>query len=117
MTSGYQRAVRALVRYADGPERLGHLALELASEAGEVANEIKKVYRDDGGRLSPERRARLLDELGDVLWGAIALIDACGGDEGEVRQENIAKLTRRMVERGRLAPAEGAAIARVMEEG
>ena len=117
MTSGYQRAVRALVRYADGPERLGHLALELASEAGEVANEIKKVYRDDGGRLSPERRARLLDELGDVLWAAVALIDACDGDEGQVRRANVIKLTRRMAERGHLAPDEAAAIARLMEQG
>ncbi len=115
--SNYQRAVRALVRYAAGPERLGHLALELASEAGEVANEIKKVYRDDGGRLSDDRRTRLLDELGDVLWAAVALIDACDGDERAVRRDNVAKLTRRMVERGRLAPEEAAAISRLMEGG
>ncbi len=114
MTTGYQRAVRALVRYEDGPERLARLALELASEAGEVANDVKKVFRDDGGALTPERRARPLDELGDVLWAAAALIDACGGDQRAVERANVAKLTDRFVARGLFAPEEAAAVRRLV---
>jgi len=45
-----------------------YVALGLAGEAGEVANDVKKIFRDDGKELSPERKKRILGELGDVFW-------------------------------------------------
>lgn len=47
---------------------LTYTALGLVGEAGEVANAIKKVQRDDGGVLTDAARTKLLGELGDVFW-------------------------------------------------
>lgn len=45
-----------------------YVRLGLISEIGEVAGQVKRFIRDDGGVLTDERREKLLDELGDVLW-------------------------------------------------
>lgn len=42
--------------------------LGLVGEAGEVADKIKKVYRDNDRRFDAERRESIARELGDVLW-------------------------------------------------
>jgi len=49
-------------------EELQYIALGLAGEAGEVANLIKKVVRDDGKVLTEEKRDKLIAELGDCFW-------------------------------------------------
>jgi NTP pyrophosphatase (non-canonical NTP hydrolase) len=53
-------------------ERLAAAALWLASEAGEVAAEVRKAVTSAMGVDVPQdaaaARARLRDELGDVLW-------------------------------------------------
>lgn len=40
----------------------------LTGEAGEVSNEVKKMYRDDNGELTSERLNKIKEEMGDVLW-------------------------------------------------
>lgn len=42
-------------------------------EIGEAQGKAKKILRDDGGTVLPERRAALIDELGDSVWYAAAL--------------------------------------------
>lgn len=42
--------------------------LGLCGEAGELANQAKKIIRDDGGILTPGRRVKMLSELGDNVW-------------------------------------------------
>ena len=53
-------------------EALVYTGLGLTGEAGELANQIKKIIRDDRGELTEERRQKLIDELGDVFWYAAA---------------------------------------------
>jgi NTP pyrophosphatase (non-canonical NTP hydrolase) len=63
-------------------------ALGLAGEAGEVAELVKKgVFH----RHTIDR-AKLEQEIGDVLWYASALCTALGLDLGEIMQTNIEKL-------------------------
>ena len=45
-----------------------YMAIGLAGEVGEVLNEIKKIERDDDNILTPDRKLKLKNELGDVLW-------------------------------------------------
>lgn len=55
---------------------LMYCALGLAGEAGEVAEEVKRAYRNqnadeewvEDGLLTDKRSAKVEDELGDVLW-------------------------------------------------
>lgn len=42
--------------------------LGLAGEVGEVADKIKKVIRDEDGKLSDKNKKAIAKELGDVLW-------------------------------------------------
>lgn len=74
-------------------------ALKLNGEAGEVAELIGKMLRDDNGILSNERKARISKEVGDVLWYVAAVATDCGLDLNEIAEENIAKLASRK-ERG-----------------
>ena len=74
-------------------------ALGLAGEAGEVCNKTKKILRDDGGRMTEEKRTQLIDELGDVLWYVANLATDLGVTLDEVARINLAKLNSRK-ERG-----------------
>lgn len=39
-----------------------------AGEAGEVANKVKKVFRDDGGKLTNARAEQIQKEMAGALW-------------------------------------------------
>ncbi len=77
-------------------------AMGLAGEAGEVLNKLKKVYRDDGGVLSEEKRLAMVDELGDVLYYIAALAADLQEDLGDIAQANLDKLAARK-QRGTLS--------------
>lgn len=74
---------------------LMYVGLGLAGEAGEVANQIKKVARDDGGFLTPERYRKLKDEVGDVIWYVLRACYELHMDPYEVLAHNQAKLAKR----------------------
>lgn len=91
----YGEAARATALY---PKRLSNLeypTLGLAGEAGEVANIVKKIQRDFGGEITPETRAKLKDELGDVLWYIAACADELGLTLAEIAEFNVEKLAAR----------------------
>lgn len=70
-------------------------ALGLCGEAGEVAEKIKKLHRDDHGVLSLEFLVALKKELGDVLWYVANLAEDYNISLSEVVDENLAKLYSR----------------------
>lgn len=72
-----------------------YLILGMVGEAGEVANKYKKVIRDDDGELTDEKKAEILDELGDVLWYLARIPDELGVDLEVVGIRNINKLLER----------------------
>jgi len=74
-------------------------ALGLAGEAGEVADKVKKILRDDID--SPEYREQIMLELGDVLWYVSVLAYDLGYDLETVARRNADKLKARQ-QRGTL---------------
>jgi NTP pyrophosphatase (non-canonical NTP hydrolase) len=91
----YQERSRQTAVYPNAGANLVYPALGLCGEAGEVAEKIKKAIRDDGGILTPERRAALAGELGDVLWYLAQLSTEAGLDLADLAEANLAKLLSR----------------------
>ena len=75
-------------------QSLANFALGIAGEGGEIADYLKKVVFHG----HPLDRARLADELGDVLWYLAALASTTGLSLGEIAEGNVAKLRRRYPE-------------------
>ena len=93
--SDYQERSRATAVYPGVGANLLYPTLGLCGEAGEVAEKIKKMVRDDAGVLSPERREALAKELGDVLWYVAQLATEAGLDLDAVAAGNLDKLLSR----------------------
>jgi NTP pyrophosphatase (non-canonical NTP hydrolase) len=93
--SDYQERSRATAVYPDAGDNLLYPTLGLCGEAGEVAEKIKKMVRDDGGVLSAQRRAALSKELGDVLWYLAQLATEAELDLDAIAQDNLDKLLSR----------------------
>lgn len=91
----YQKlALRTASRKGEDIE-LVHRVLGLLGEAGEVAEKMKKVYRDDKGKMSAEVVGDLKKELGDILWYITALADFFDVSLEEIGRINIDKLASR----------------------
>ena len=88
---------RASRRTAEYPREswLAFRSLGLAGVSGEVAEHAKKALRDDGGQVSPERRAAMAKELGDVLWYVAQLATELDLDLDAIAGENLEKLLSR----------------------
>lgn len=90
----YQAAARSTAIYPKEREIL-YPTLGLTGEAGEVADKVKKVIRDDHETFTPEKKRQIALELGDVLWYAAALAHDLGYTLDEVAQMNVEKLQSR----------------------
>lgn len=94
----YQIKARETAVYPNIGNCLYYPALGLAGESGEVAEKVKKMYRDDAGILTPERKDAIKKELGDVLWYVAMTAFECDLKMDEVAEFNIDKLHKRKVE-------------------
>ena len=75
----------------EGQDRLVENTLGLVGEAGEVAEKIKKLIRDNNKYANEE----IMKELGDVVFYATALANIYGRGLQEVLELNIQKLDDR----------------------
>lgn len=99
--NGYQEAAKQFARYdfsdpcavSMGPAF--YLSNALAGEVGEACNLIKKLARDRDGYVTPEFKAELKSELGDVLWYLSQLAREFGMSLSDIAAENLAKLESR----------------------
>lgn len=76
-------------------------ALGLAGEAGEIANQVKKIIRDDGGTPTRERKAKIAKEMGDSLWYLAEVATQLGLQLSDIAKDNLKNLYGRQ-ERGTL---------------
>ena len=84
---------RPKFKMAGGMVEKMYAALGMAGEAGEVANLVKKIYRD--GLTLQQYGDKLLLELGDVLWYWARLCCEFGINPNAVILANIEKLEDR----------------------
>jgi NTP pyrophosphatase (non-canonical NTP hydrolase) len=95
LISEYQELSRRTATYPGAGDNIVYPTLGLAGEAGEVAEKVKKLMRDDEGVMSDERRAALAGELGDVLWYVAQVATEAGLDLEEIAHGNLDKLLSR----------------------
>ena len=76
-----------------------HCSLGLANEAGEVAGEAKKCWRDDDLSLTNERKYKAALELGDTLWYLDAAAEELGLSLAVIMDMNMHKINRREEEK------------------
>lgn len=67
----------------------------LAGEVGELFEKIKKLFRDHNGALTPDYKALLKKEIGDILWYLSEICTKLGFSLDEIAEENIRKLKSR----------------------
>ena len=72
-------------------KRLTHAGLGLCTEAAELADAIKK-HIFYGRELD---KVNLVEEVGDILWYASIVLDACQSSFEDAMDKNIAKLRKR----------------------
>lgn len=97
----YQKKSRKTAKYPDVDSNFIYPTLGLAGEAGEVAEKIKKIIRDDGGQVLPERKKEIEKELGDVLWYLTQIATELNLELDQIAEKNIEKLYSRL-ERGQI---------------
>ena len=93
--NAYQQGARATARYPEVGSNPIYPTLGLCGEAGEVADKVKKVLRDNGGQFSPDVRQALKLELGDVLWYVAQLASELDFSLDDIAAANLAKLASR----------------------
>lgn len=93
--NGYQDEARRTAIYPTIGCRFVYPALGLAGEAGEVAEKVKKIFRDNGGVCDGQKRLAIAEEIGDCLWYVANLAYDLGFTLDEIATINIQKLQSR----------------------
>lgn len=91
----YQKRAAKTAKYPVIGKKYVYPALGLAGESGEVLDLVKKIFRNHGGKITPEYREALKGELGDVLWYVAMLATDFGFALEDIAKINLAKLNSR----------------------
>jgi len=92
----FQKSANKTYYFAGETEReeLLYLALATNAEAGELADEIKKMMRDDSGKLTKKREIKIKKEMGDTLFYMSILAKKLGFDFSEAADAELEKLKK-----------------------
>lgn len=91
----YQEKAWETAIYPEKKNNLQYPALGLGGEIGEVLEKVKKIIRDDNGKILEERRQALKMELGDVIWYLAAIATELGLKFDDIINSNIEKINSR----------------------
>lgn len=92
----YQIKASETARFPDKDLIFIYTALGLVGEAGEVAEKIKKIWRDKNKQIDDTDREEIKKEMGDVLWYLSQLSENLGINLDDVAQANINKTQSRL---------------------
>jgi len=95
----YQERARSTAIYPNLGSNIIYPSLGLCGEAGEVAEKVKKIIRDDQGVITDVKRNQIAKELGDTLWYISQLAAEIDYSLEDIAQMNLDKLFSR-AERG-----------------
>ena len=90
----YQNAALTTAVYPE-EQRIIYPALGMNGEAGEVADKVKKVLRDNDSKFTTDKVHEIAKEVGDVLWYCATMAHDIGYTLEEIAQMNIDKLQSR----------------------
>lgn len=79
------------------PHPIIYPALGMCGEAGEVADKVKKVLRDNNCEFTDEKNYEIAKEIGDVLWYCATLSRDLGYTLDEIAEMNYEKLRSRQL--------------------
>ena len=100
--NSYQTSALNTAVYPNQGTNFVYPALGLVGEAGEVADKLKKVIRDNEGVLTDEVRDKVAKEIGDVMWYVAVLSYEMDYSLEDIAKMNLDKLASR-AERGVIA--------------
>jgi len=93
----YQKEARKTAFYPGINEgNLTYVTLGLTGEAGEVAEKVKKILRDQKGFVNETNQKEIKKELGDVLWYISNICNELKIELNDVALTNIDKLNSRL---------------------
>lgn len=92
----YQNESQKTARYPVIGAPFVYPTLGLVGEAGEVAEKVKKIMRDNGGIADDARKAEIVKEMGDVLWYLAQLATTLDILLEDVAKNNIEKIHSRV---------------------
>ncbi|HNX10727.1 MAG TPA: nucleoside triphosphate pyrophosphohydrolase family protein [bacterium] len=91
----YQAESQKTAIYPDRGNNLAYTVLGLNGEAGEVADKLKKIIRDQNYEINETNRQAIAEELGDVLWYIAQAATELKIDFEAIAQNNLTKLFSR----------------------
>jgi NTP pyrophosphatase (non-canonical NTP hydrolase) len=92
----YQRLSRQTAVYPHQGDNYIYPTLGLVSEAGELADRIKRIARDDDEVVTPGKVEEIASEIGDILWYAAQVSTEFGLSLNDIAQANLTKLLARL---------------------
>ena len=93
----YHTEARKTALYPNLGSNIIYPTLGLVGEAGEVAEKVKKVLRDNKGVFDENSKEAIKKELGDVLWYLSNLCHEFNFSLEEVANLNLEKLRKRAI--------------------
>jgi NTP pyrophosphatase (non-canonical NTP hydrolase) len=90
----YQEIIKKTAVYPKN-KALEYCTMGLCGESGEVAEKMKKLFRDQNGKVTDQFKKDVKKELGDVIWYVTALSNELGFSLEEVLDANYEKLIKR----------------------
>jgi NTP pyrophosphatase (non-canonical NTP hydrolase) len=94
--SDYQKKSRKTAKYPRSKDTWIYPVLGLCGESGEVAEKMKKIFRDCDGKIDEVKKEEIKKELGDVLWYISQIATELNLSMDDIANSNIKKLYDRM---------------------
>ncbi len=91
----YQENCKKTAKYPVIGKNFVYPVLGLVGEAGEVAEKVKKLFRDGNGDITDEQLELFKKEIGDVMWYISQLSTELNLKLSDVAKTNIEKLQSR----------------------